>query len=322
MKRSIILVASVLIASALFIGRANSESTPRESPEVSQHNRITADDAKDTQQHERKPVVPFVVWQPTQTALSEALHTVWIEEEAYEKNHRFQKDCWDKAAIIANWLLVFVGALYTYFAWRQWTAVKEQANIANETLFLQFRPRIVIRHVGLTTVPDNMGATGEKSNHQVQSIEAVVIIANQGGIAAEIIEANITLRVLGCDDVEEIHKSKPLLPQFDRHTGLPVYGDERVSVTPPVIQAGEQRTIKQTMPVSDDVAIAVKEYLATHRTNWNGNPALVVFGFFRYRGSRPNSSGYSSYATGFCRRYDAQQERFLAVEIPDYEYAD
>lgn len=80
---------------------------------------------------------------------------------------------------------------------------------------------------------------------------------------------------------------------------------------------GAALTIKQIMPVADHIADAVKGYLSTHRERNSENLALVVFGYFRYRGQ----TGHS-YMTAFCRQYDRSEQRFKVVDNPDYEFAD
>ena len=91
--------------------------------------------------------------------------------------------------------LVVVGLLYAYFAWGQWKATSENAKIANKTLLLQFRPHLIVRHVGLLTEPDHMLLPNESGALQAIPIETVLILTNHGGTQGEIIAANITVRV-------------------------------------------------------------------------------------------------------------------------------
>jgi hypothetical protein len=149
-------------------------------------------------------------------------------------------------------------------------------------------------------------------------IDTMVIVVNRGGSRANVIEANITVKVIGNDGIESILNGKPLLPQFDRNTGLPMYEKSgRVVLKKCSIGAAERRNIKGAMPVPNDVADQVRGYLATHPDNHVEHLALLVFGYFRYRDLEGRS-----FTTGFCRRYDRPSQRFIVIDEPDYEYSD
>jgi hypothetical protein len=126
------------------------------------------------------------------------------------------------------------------------------------------RPRLEIAHVGLLTEPDNMIASGAG---QAVPIDTMVVVVNRGGTRARVVEANITIKVIGGNGIEDILMRRPLLPQFDRSSGLPMYEKSGLVVLEKrVIQSSERRNIKGTMPVLENIAGQVRAYLATHPT--------------------------------------------------------
>jgi hypothetical protein len=261
--------------------------------------------------------VPLASFNALQATLTQAMTALHAAQDAARQQHP-QKDWWDRAGVIANYLLVIVGGVYTYFAWGQWTAINESTNIAHKTLLLQFRPHLIVRHVGLLTEPDQMLVTNEAGRTETVPIETVLILNNRGGTQGEIIDANVTVRVLKRPPgLQASMQRKPLLPQYERHSGLPVYGDQPIALQERVIMPGAALTIKRVMPVADHIADAVEGYLATHHERNLENLALLVFGYFRYRDQTGNS-----YITAFCRQYDRTEQRFVIVDNPDYEFTD
>jgi hypothetical protein len=65
--------------------------------------------------------------------------------------------------------------------------------------------------------------------------------------------------------------------------GISVYGKEGLVLSEPIIKAGEQRIVKQTMPVPNTSAEAVRANLATHGKRHVDYMVLVASGYFRYR---------------------------------------
>jgi hypothetical protein len=125
---------SILIASALLLSAAKGAHGESRNPRSDQHKRPAAEESKNTQERKQEPTVPFSLFQANQSALDDALHTIRAQEEAGTKRNRPQKDKWDKAAVVADYLLFVVGCLYTFFAWGQWAAIDAQAQTAQKTL--------------------------------------------------------------------------------------------------------------------------------------------------------------------------------------------
>jgi len=134
MKRSKRLSVSILVASVLLISEVKSANSESRNSSSAQHKRPAAEGPTNSQQRTQEPTDPISVFRAAQSTLNEALHVIRAQEETTEKHERPKKDNWDKAAVIADWLLFIVGCCYTYFAWRQWGAIDEQAQTAQKTL--------------------------------------------------------------------------------------------------------------------------------------------------------------------------------------------
>jgi hypothetical protein len=79
-------------------------------------------------------------------ALIGALHAVTEQEKAAAKQSRAQNETLIAPPAVQEGLLV-VGFLYSFLAWLQWKEISKQAKIANQSLALQFRPKLIIRNV-------------------------------------------------------------------------------------------------------------------------------------------------------------------------------
>jgi hypothetical protein len=311
MKRSKLWLKSILIVLALLLSGASSANATSQNLHRDQHQANPHPQPQSIQKQE--PNIP--VWEQSNVALTEALHANEQQSIAAQKQADAQKQTFDSPSVVVNEILAAIGVGYLVFMGLQSAAIRQSTNIAARTMLLQFRPRLIVRHVGLLTEPDNMLVPGEKGFLQAVPIDVVLMVSNQGGTQAEVIDGNITLRVLVGDTIQR--DATPLLPPFDRHSGLPVYGKEGLVLSERIIKAGEQRIVKQTMPVPNTSAEAVRAYLATHGKRHVDYMVLLAFAYFRYR----DRAG-RSYVTAFCRQYSREAQRFIAVDAPDYEYVD
>ena len=92
---------------------------------------------------EKQPEIPT----PFQTQLIETLRTLAQQQKAAcEQNNASQKS-WDSPSVLVNIALVIVGAAYIFFAWRQWQAIRRQANIAAEVN----RPFLMVQRPSVQT---------------------------------------------------------------------------------------------------------------------------------------------------------------------------
>lgn len=72
--------------------------------------------------------------QTSNTVLLEALRAMHAQGEAQAEQERTRYNGWCSPSVIVEFLLFLVGCAYTYFAWRQWGAIRTQARIANDAL--------------------------------------------------------------------------------------------------------------------------------------------------------------------------------------------
>lgn len=67
---------------------------------------------------------------PFQTQLPEILHTIAEQQKAASEQNAASQKSWNTPSVLVQIALVVVGALYTFFAYRQWRAIHHQAKIA------------------------------------------------------------------------------------------------------------------------------------------------------------------------------------------------
>jgi hypothetical protein len=290
MKRSKLLSTSILIVSVLLLNGAKNASAESRNPRSEQHKRAATENSTNTQQRNQEPTIPLSLCQATQSALSEALHTIRTQEETAAKHSRPEKDCWDKAGVIANWLLFFVGCCYTYFAWGQWDEISAQAGIAKE------QSKISLTQLQLLTRP-KLEIFGDTVLEQSTEVTAYFTVVNKGERAAYIEEQTFVLwdhiallaypqrsPFLINDGVSE-SSPKPLPQRFDSH-------DSRISqVTNFEFSSNEFRgygkSIWQSYVDGDDVA--------------------CFAGYVRYRDIDTNQI----HETSFCRTWDRKALYFV-----------
>jgi hypothetical protein len=79
-----------------------------------------------------------------------ALHA---EQEARAKDHNPSYEPFYTPANLISPGLLAVGMAYSYLAWKQWTAIKEQARIANDSLIISQQAAIGIRRFTVSLEP-------------------------------------------------------------------------------------------------------------------------------------------------------------------------
>ncbi len=142
---------------------------------------------------------------PLKAALTEALHTIRAQEEATAQQNRSHKDNWDKATVIADYLLFLIGCLYTWFAWGQWAAIKSQAEIANkslDSLMHAERPHITL---GTFRRYDFLGLLDDPEKRPY----IIYDFKNLGRTPAFMIEYSIRLRIIEGVIPEVPHYGEP-----------------------------------------------------------------------------------------------------------------
>jgi hypothetical protein len=304
--------ASILIvlASFLSVKIANSQSPNQRS---GQHKESAEENDTQTEQGQQAPSVPPSALQESQSTPSMALHAVSAQEETGAKNTRLNKDGWDKAAVISNYLLFIVACVYTYFAWGLWAEIsastlvtsrqveasREQSKIASETLTMQFRPRLIVRNV--VVIPLIQGDRTLLFNKN-EFLKGQFDVANVGNNIARVTESFCT-----------VHWQKGPLPMIrpyqERDANDPISKGT-------VIKGGEWGTVDfiSERPLDIDHAeLGTSGFEGLTPRVWH----LWIMGWIEY----DDRLGFGRQIS-FCRVYDSATDRFVAVEDPDYEHED
>src|ERR1700676_3847076 len=130
--KSFLLIALALLPSAAQIGRAASNETrPKEHQEAANTETQTAKPLQP------EPTVPSRNLDAAQAATLDALSALHAEQEARDKEKRTNYESL-YANLVSTGLLI-VGVLYSRYAWKQWAAIREQADIANKSLKVAMR---------------------------------------------------------------------------------------------------------------------------------------------------------------------------------------
>ena len=198
MKRSRRLSVSILIVSALLLNGVRNGNAQSRNPRGKQHKRAAAEEPKDADQRQQEPMVSLGTFQSSQAALSEALRTIQAQEETAAKHDRPEKDNWDKATVIADYLLFLVGCCYTYFAWKQWGEIHRQVDIANETLIQTSRPWIY---------PEVFIASDFAYDVNGASVDLQFKLRNTGHSVAQYVWVDVRLIVCVPKSREGLHRS-------------------------------------------------------------------------------------------------------------------
>jgi hypothetical protein len=288
MKHSSTWFASILIASALLLSVANRVSAQSPNPRRENHKGTAEPKSEQGNQRPTEPSVPLAAFQGVESALADALHTVRAQEEAATKDHDPQKDRWDKAAVISNYLLFLVACLYTYFAWGQWDVIDKQVRIANETLILANRPRIKVRTFVIK--PRNKFVWNLAIDLECQ-------VVNSGGVEAYIVESNCTVFTIG-----GLNEGLPMLPPYSNQT-------DSFKVKNDILPAGLACPLYQP---SEIMLMSANDELVA-----KGEIKLYAIGYILYRDKLRNF-----YRTAFCRRFNFEKKRFEIILNHDYEHQD
>jgi hypothetical protein len=137
-----------LSLSFLMVGIATAATSQK--PRPNQHKASTTEQNQRAQNQE--PQVPVSTLQSSEAALREALSTIKKEAEATKEQADAEHEHWYSPSVLVQWFLVAVGVAYSVFAALQWSAIREQSEIARDVaeaakserpyLFVE-RPRMV-----------------------------------------------------------------------------------------------------------------------------------------------------------------------------------
>jgi hypothetical protein len=126
-------VAMGIVLLLILRGMASADSRPN------QHQERSDDNTTSAQQRQPIPMVPLSVQDSVSAALHDALAALHAEQEAHAKDNHSSYEPWYAPSVLIQIGLPIIGGFYTYFAWRQWTAIKEQTRLTGETLIADKR---------------------------------------------------------------------------------------------------------------------------------------------------------------------------------------
>lgn len=219
--------------------------------------------------------------------------------EAPTKN---EKDGWDKAAVISNYLLVVAGACGIFYAARTLGKLAEQtvemrkvSDLENKTLILQYRPKIIVRNATAKGFSEDV-REGIRIAENVRCIMDFQIV-NLGGSPAHIVGGDIyLLSARNVDPKEEIELKE------STHIGI----SERT------LQPGQRESIEfrfDTGIPSDARWTEIYKGVSSH--------AIFLLGEIWYRDDLniPRQ-------TGIHRKLDPTTKRFEPKKDSEAEYTD
>jgi hypothetical protein len=125
-KRSALALLSLLLLAAM--------SLPIQSQETGgdEHQEASAEQSEPAQQQQVQAAIAAL--REAQTALLETGRAIRAQAETQAEQERARREGWDSPSVIVQIGLLLVGAAYTLFALLQWSAIRRQAGIANDTL--------------------------------------------------------------------------------------------------------------------------------------------------------------------------------------------
>jgi hypothetical protein len=117
-----------LSLSLLIVGIATAATSQK--PRPNQHKTSTTEQNQRAQNQE--PQVPVSTLQSSEAALREALSTIKKQAEATKEQADAEHEHWYSPSVLVQWFLVAVGVAYSVFAALQWSAIREQSEIARD----------------------------------------------------------------------------------------------------------------------------------------------------------------------------------------------
>jgi hypothetical protein len=224
------------------------------------------------------------------------------------------KDEWDKAAVLSNYLLVVVGGFGVLYAARTLRKLREQtaqierqaglmerqltemqtvSELEKTTLILQYRPKIIVRNAIVKSFSDEIGDLISKPVRCVVAFQ----IANIGGSPAHIVEGDVYLLSARLTDLKEEIELKE-----STHTGI----SERT------LQPGERENIQFGLDTRIPNDARWVEYYSGASSH-----SIFLLGTIWYRDNLDIPR-----ATGIHRKYDPATKRFEPKKDNEEEYSD
>ena len=197
-----------------------------------------------------------------------------------------------------NWVLVIVGSITCGVISWQSRETRRAAKASEKAIILQFRPKVIVRHVGLRREDSHSETTGGQKLYTVESWAFDLQIENIGGTHAVV--------QLGTVKIEWF--SPPCIFEPE--------GESNFGEFP--LKSGDERLITISIPERGS-HIETRLRHQKRSPMLKGNPAqiLQVVGCLRYRDELGTTR-----KTGFLRTWDPRLERFIPSTDPEVEYQD
>jgi hypothetical protein len=198
-----------------------------------------------------------------------------------------------------EWWLVLVGFFTLALIFWQAKKTAEATEAMHKNITLQFRPRLEVRAMVLTS-GDYVPVAGQSLEQEADGEWKIeYIVANVGGTSAYITESNLTLIV-----------------QEGESPAFPPYNDQHDSLGSFSVKPGEHVRRAMTLRDEDDMwRFRMLRQQVQGGATGTGN--LLCLGFLQYRDEIGTSR-----RTAFCRRYEARTERFDRINNSHHEYID
>jgi len=292
MRLHVVVAVTVLMSACLVSGQQSQIPTPAPMESGNQPQRQSQNVATSTSKNKNAA-------QPTPTASTQPI-TVHCEFPANNPdNKEFSKATTDW------WIAAFTGVL-AVVAVLQWCSMRkqagymrEQSRLMRQSLVAQFRPRLIIRNVGLLKGRREMvNGVSRVVNDVEWKVEFV--LANVGGTNAQVKESNVAI-----NEIEHVGGELPHIPP---------YSDERNSLGNFIIKPGEH-VLKEVIP--NQVVFKVWDRWKRAGGTAVGPTGWYLFGYIQYC----DDVGIER-RIGFCFRYDSSAQRFSKEQSADYNYQD
>jgi hypothetical protein len=288
-RLSLLALCAALLLLNLASGDAASQN-PR-----SDQSKKAATGQSNLAQHQQAQVIPLSTFQSEQAALLEELRAIKAQTEAQRQQAQAEHETYSSPSVRVQIGLLAIGVLYTIFACLQWSAIKEQANIANRAIEQTFRPRIKLRAFEGQVRLVGDGTKSVNANDR-RRISVQFELVNYGNAAVQILGNNCSIHLAESDD-------------------LPM--------RPPYLEEGGNRIAYSGFPAGMffPVYINFDESIGPAAERALSDGRFHILGYINYR--RANDAPDSMfYRTAFCRRWNPERRRFLPVQDTDYEYED
>lgn len=202
--------------------------------------------------------------------------------------------CYESLSIVAYFLTAAATAIYAYFAWGQWNAIRHQAEIANKALLLTQRPKLRVRNVSVDPIPLGPANPNRLFKHQTTAINVAFSIVNVGNTVAQICKSDCLVLFA--------NNPLPMPPLYVERP--PLAHIKNIRLNP-----GEsyQVPLHIGQPLDDTEPGVMKIHFER----------LYVMGYVDYMDGLNLTR-----RTAFCRWLAATARYFVAEENPDYEYED